>query len=537
MPQVPLIAQKFAGLRPSINRMQTNEIGVIAGSNFRMSIDGPYSGWGNIEIDKSLPFDVFKYPHIATFNLHDQVVLCSSTGIYTRTNQGWVQVVANTPKLWDKCEDNDYPWTYAFVGDTWFFCHPTFGLAGYSKDTCSWHKACLIDSVGDKGKFLKFKDYQGPMISEPYYGITQSNNRLILLAYDTVSWSEIDNGFNFKDNMHSGTGFQSLSVNQFGRPLGVYESAKGFLVYTSNSIVAFSKRDDEAAFQVDQLSTSQIPLSPYVIAQLDNKIHVILSKSGLYTLDHNYPQEWEPIMGKWIVESLAKGYDFKLHRNHIRFFYSTDTSEFFISFSNIGPAINDGHNKIFSRSLVFNETLKNWASFNSLHRFIGNVNFISHRLDNNNLGFISTNGGIRWFDNGKYDGENPLNSFVQIGVFQLGNNQDQTMRSELFNFTLYTNPIDSLESDRINDSPFQDNETDLDQLGKVSGSFNVMIAGTDDGYSIRNGQWETPECTDATYFMQNYSCNLTGLGYILQISAKSNEQYYKLSRCDLNIVL
>jgi hypothetical protein len=337
--------------------------------------------------------------------------------------------------------------------------------------------------------------------------------------------------------MHSGTGFQSLSSNEFGRPLGVYESTKGFLVYTSNAITAFTKRDDEASFHMALVSNNRIPLSPYVITQLDTKTHIILTKNGLYAVDHAYPQEWEQLTGKWIAESLAVDYNFKTHRNNIRFFYSSDTDEFFISFSNIEAITGNDTGKIFTRSLVFNDTLKQWASFNSPHRFIGDVNFVSHRLDNKNLGFITGDGCIRWFDNGKYDGEKPLNSFVQLGVFQLGNNQDQTMRSELFNFTIYTNPIDSQESDRLHNNPFESTNQSYDTIGKISGSFNVTVAGTDDGYNIRNGQWEDAICVDATYNMQNYSCNVTGLAYILQISAKLPNQYYKISRCDLNLVL
>jgi hypothetical protein len=539
MPAITRIANKFLGLRPGINRMQDDEIGVLKGKNFRYSIKGLYSGWGNTTLEKSLPFDVNTYPEFATFRVEDQVILCSSVGIFKRNLGGWECVVKNEPKIWANCEDNEYPWSAAFVGDTWFFAHPTFGLAGYSHDTCSWHKASFCTGVKDKATYIKFKDYLGPEITEPIYSIASSNNRLILQAYDTVSWSEIDNGFVFDENIHNGTGFQNSSVNEFGRPLGVFTSKSGFIAYSTNGIVAYTARNDEAAFTAEQkLSSDRIPVNPYTIIKLDNKLHIILTKAGLFVLDHDYPQEWEPLIGKWLSEGVLAGLQaYNDQRAGIRFFYSCDTQEFFISLSNIIGVKETAKSKVYSRSLVFHETYKQWASFDQYHRFIGDVNFQSHRTSQINLGFFGPKGQINWFDHGDSNDDCPLDSFINLGIFQVKDPNDATLRSELFNFRLYGAPILTSASDRQISDELSNNYAGLDDITQTSGTFQVKAAGTIDGYTTPNGQFQTAIPTDVQFNSQNYSCNLTGAGYIIQLSATRVGDFYSLSRCDLEITI
>lgn len=534
---MPFLTQYYRdlhGLRPAISHVQDPDVGVIRGKNFRFKLSGPYSGWGNsIEIDH-LPIDTCEYPWIATAMVQDQCCLLTPVGIflYDFDNCKWVNVCPNKPMIWQNCEDNEYPWSVAFVGAAWYFSHPTFGIAYYDVDKCKWGKCnyttCEIKEEGE-GKYIDLTSNAGPLIADPIYGITQSNNRLIILARDTVSWSRVDHGCDLVSDMHKGSGFQNLSVNHYGKPIGVMQTPKGFNVYTSNGTTTFQTREDEAGYRVDHLSFSITPISPYALIQHDSKINYFLSKTGLHQTDGGYPIQFEPFVGKWLSDERMNTRQDLKSTNSIRMFYSGETNEMFIS---LNKGITSDVNHVYEHSLVFQFDYGKWSSFDQPHRFIGPSNFCNHRTNQKSLGFISYGDEtLRHFDNSKVNGyvEKSLDSYIQLGLIQANTETRMDIVRELQEFKLHGGVKTTLLSE-YNTQPLE--RDGYEETTKVSNNYNVIAAATHDGYSVKDLQWEEAYLREAFDYSNNYSCLITGLYFIVNISADQSGQYYDINGLD-----
>jgi hypothetical protein len=540
MPKTMLSIPKFHGLYPAINRNQAPEVGVIRGKNFRFSMSGPYSGWGNKLVIDHLPFNAKHYPHYATFDINDQTVLCSTVGIFMIDGNGhWHCVIKNdNPKIWNDNTDNEYPWTKAFVGDSWFFAHPTFGLAGYSVDKQCWYKMKFCTEINNQGQYTDFNHFKGITIAEPVYSITQANNRLILLAADTVSWSEIDNGYNFTADIHTGTGFQNLSINEYGKPLAVTEHMNGFNVFTSNGLTAFISREDEASFHAKHISRSAIPISPYAVLGLDNKSTVYLTKLGLfmqdsaYVNDNTFPKEWEPIVGKWLAQTFIPRNKILINLSAIRMFYFPESQELFISMFDPRREVSQ---HTYTHSLVFNASLKEWASFDQRHTFIGPINFTTHRMNEYQLGFIANN-SIHQFDHSTSNSGQSLDSRVELGLFTVTDNVNMNLETELQEICIYSGPSESFASDRnFAKAPLASDQ--YAEQSEICNNYNIVVASTPDGYTVSNEQWEVPYPININFYSQNYNCNIFGKSHIIALSAEIVGQFYELSRIDLQLLV
>lgn len=535
---MPFLTQYYRdlhGLRPAINHVQDPELGVIRGKNFRFKLSGPYSGWGNgVEIDH-LPIDPCEYPWIATAMVQDQCCLLTSVGVFVYDNCEWVNVCPNKPMIWENCEDNEYPWSMAFVGAAWYFSHPTFGIAFYDVDKCEWGKCDYTTSYlrdDGEGKFIDLTSGGGALIADPIYGITQSNNRLIILARDTVSWSRIDDGCDIAADMYKGIGFQNLSVNHYGKPLAVMQTPRGFITYTTNGATTFQIREDEASFRVDHLTFSMVPISPYAITQHDSKVNYFLSKTGLYQTDGNYPTLFEPFIGKWLADERLQTQQDLNSVNSIRMFYSGESNELFISIND--ARVNDELN-VYQHSIVFQFDYGKWSSFDQPHRFIGATNFKQHRTNQKSLGFISTcDNTIRSFDNSKVNGylEKGLDSYIQLGLINVPVENEIDAVRELQRVNIYGSHSNVLDQ-KFDALP---NEVDgYEENTKLSSNYNVTLSATHDGYSVRDLQWEDAYLQHSHNFSNNYSCLITGIYFIIKISANQSGQYYDISGLDAKV--
>lgn len=515
--------------------MQDPKIGVLRGRNFRFKLSGPYSGWGNAIAADHLPVDTTLYPWVDTAMVQDQTVLLTSIGIFVWDGCAWHNVCPNVPMIWENCEDNDYPWTKAFVGSAWYFSHPTFGIAYYSVDECKWgrcnYATCEIEGKG-RAQFVNLVDKQhGPLIADPIYGITQSDNRLIILARDTVSWSRIDDGCDLVSDMHKGIGFQNLSVNHYGQPLGVMETPKGFNVYTSNGTTVFTKRGDEAVFRVDHLSFSLVPINPFALTQHDSKVNYFLAKTGLYATDGGYPTLFEPFVGKWLADEAMQN-RLDLQSSHsIRLSYSGESNEMFLSINRASV-----HDKpyVYYHSLVFNFDYGKWASFDQPHRSIGPSNLVAHRTNIRSLGFIAEDNTVRHFDGSKVNGymECGLDSFIQIGAISIAFETDNTQQLELQQFWIYSAPNTTL--DHINAAaPLQIDG--YEERYKQTVNHQTRAAATPDGYSVIDRQWEECYLMKDDYRRKNYSCIVKGAAFIIEIAANQSGQFYDVQGIDAMI--
>ena len=535
MPSRVIHAQDIKGLNPSLHRAQSLEPRVLSGRNFRWKLSGPYSGWGSKIVSFPIPNKEVTNPYYATFNFRDIACLCTPYGIYTTDRHGqWVSVLANDPIFGDDRADYDYPWTSAFVGDSYYFSHPTFGIARYHVPTCCWEKLNLCCKPKIESKYYLFQEVadDAEIIAGPLYGITQSANRLIILARDTVSWSAIDDGTVLSCGPYCGGGFQSTSVIEYGRPLGLAEVQDGFIIWTSNGMAKFSILEGDlalAAFRTSTVSRQIVPINPYAYTVLDKGVIVFLSKSGLYSTDGNYPKPFEQEISSWLTEDELFN-QASLHNQHsVRLFSSTSTNELFISL--IAQHDELSRPNLYTRSLVLNLRYKKWGLLNQPHYFIGPTNLKSERTRDYHLGMINQTFNLAWFNKGKQietiHGKRDLDSYIEVGPFTLNSEDQLFLASSIDQLGVFTSGIESLMHVESKDGLIQETTFDFTALVKTLSSFDCtkdLALAEEPLIRVNSGA-----------NIHNYTCAGQGVYHTILISTDGVSGSYDLKRLSVKL--
>ena len=572
-----ILGTELEGLLPGITHMQSPKPAVLRGRNFRWHLRGPYSGWGNSLI--SPPIGGVHHNMCATFRVENHTVLCCDTGIYRmdqrqcldETNScQWEPVCEFTPHMWPDDCDNDYPWTSAYVGDSWFFSHPTVGIIEYSRCKGGWQcimdLSCAVPAVGGFNELAeelgfaqttppRFSGYETmfpatepdtQLIAGPIFAITQSANQLIVLARDTVSWSAPDQGSNLACNIHTGAGFQSLSAGRYGRPLSVKETVDGFVTYTTNSMLQFIQTNARAGdmmslgmYRMDEISTAHLPLNPWAIVQHDSKAHFFVAEHGMFVTDGNYPKPFELGVGQYLAE-LEIPRNRQHHSQHaIAMFYHAEAGEIFVSLR--APHTPVEH--VWTRSLVFNEKYTKWCSFDQPHRWIGPVNFTKERASHLSFGFIHADHAVRYFDQSRQNADLaddcacvplPLDSYIEIGPIALSDGQFISRTTELQKYRLHTGPMTATEAELERMATLKERDAYEEHTDTWS-NYHAYSASTTDGYTIVNSQWDGGMPVGMTYYSQDYRCDHAGVAHTVKLSADTVGQYYELQRVDYEL--
>lgn len=595
--------RKFKGYMPSIGNLQHPEPRVLRGRNFRWQVSGPYSGWGNSAISKPIPGTRW----FATFRFRDRCVACSDTGIYELASPcgDWTLII-DCPTIMPVDAnplDFDYPWTMAYVGSAYYFSHPIKGIIEYEHCNDTWRCLPLDCTPPPLLAFPKQPadneqanppQYIPPtlltaaqlaaatntpanpqVIAGPIFGITQANNKLIVLARDTVSWSVADQGWNLSCDIHSGAGFQSLSIAEYGRPLAVHETPDGFNVYTTNGLINFKTvcQGSLCQFRVDKISDYAVPINPWAIINHDTRIQYYLSKQGLFVTDGGYPKPWEPIIGQYFAEReiprLALLNDMQQNtftgeaaftQHGIAMFYSPETGEIFISardhrsletygeaddrladqaISSTDPRATDNPLPLncYRRAFVFSERYGEWSSFDQPHCYIGPSNFLLDRQHHSMLGFIHANHTLHHFDCSRINAVDcctftSLDSYVQLGPFEYQTERNFQQRNEVQHVRIHTGPLFAPE--RLTMSQTAGRPDAWRDTANVWSWYNARLASSDDGVTIVNNQWDDLWLVNSTFHAQIYSCSNSGLSHMVTLEALEPGQYYELNRIDIN---
>lgn len=537
MPNTTQRQNNIGGFNPAVSRSQSSNVRVLAGRNFRWDFDGPFSGWGSVQVSDQF-LGNSKLPHYQTFNLNDAIMLFTPNGVYRQVAEGcpWDCVLSLTPHFWEDCDDNDYPWTSAFVGDSYFFSHPSVGLIKYDTYKCEW--SCVLMACpqieGGEAEFYDFScPEKGCLVTGPIFGITQAGNRLIIQARDTVGWSKIDDGCTLHCDPFCAGGFVSSSVMRYGKPLGVYETADGFAAMGSNGIVRGAAVDSIAAFNVAMLTSKSYPINPYAVATLDNFQLIMLTAKGFYSVANNQIAPWEPQIAGW-VNKLLRSSGLRNIMHAVRLTYAEDTDELFVSF--IPKMDQYYYANLYTRALVHDFETKKWGSFDQPHYAIGPVN-AAHKLTQVNLGFISWQQSLCWFNYGEDNavGDNTtvgnLDSFVSIGPFQVSYEEILKSQSKLTSFELH---VEAKETPAFNFGlndllPSKFDSRDNWEL-EACKNFNalVFVKGSDDAYGLDALEQLAEAEEVSSSFIKNYTCETVGNYHIISLIACEVSAYYSV---------
>ncbi len=443
MPSVLL--KRINGLLLGRTTTQAGEIHVVKGRNFMPFLEGPRSYFGSEPLTNSPFDDTSKYFDV--FPNDGDFIYIDENAVYKITEDCYVEKVFDIECRETEREpcDFEYPWSHAYVGDSYFYAHPSVGLIEFDTFTKEW---CQHSRVK-----LGFSDL--------IFSITKADQSLIVQSRDTVTWSEFDNGTALIENEYSGAGSQSTHLAGRGRPLGVYSDGQGWFTFTdkgvmysrplsSAQIISGEDIETSARFRHDEFETDSIPFSPYSITNISKSLILYVGNKGLTQVgrfDNNQftSKTFSPEMSRWMRECLFNRNDDHLTWGSHRLFFDKSRNWLFMSFSH---EITD----VFDESLVYDVELQEWGSFNRKHTLVRNFPRNSHSYQHSRLGFLTRNGYINVFNSRGYHVTNyagalkkeGLDSFIDVGYIRPENSEEDAERQySLEGFTIETSKCET----------------------------------------------------------------------------------------------
>ena len=302
----------FGGLRPAIDPRRTGQAHVIQGSNFIFDVDGPKSWFGS---------DIRGYGKlvdglgIQSFRVEDR------SFIFT---QNAVLEFDETMRLYRVLYEfassvvTAYPWTTAFVGTKYYFCHPDIGILFYC--------------IGEK----TFSKLTGTYVPDVPYAITDAYGRLVILSETAYLWSALDDGSDLTPDLVTGAGFQSLGLIG-GTPISVGKITDGFLVFTSKGIVKAQFTNNSAVFRHYVWDTTHVLLTPYCLISIEENGLLFLSRNGFWQTKGDAPEAFAPVMSEYFKDVVIPAIDDRIN-DIVRIDYSKGEEILFVGVGSAAEA-------------------------------------------------------------------------------------------------------------------------------------------------------------------------------------------------------
>lgn len=556
MQNIPVPPTTIAGWQPGQHIGLSSEVRVLDGKNYRWINNGPCSGWGNDFVGEVVPrlIDSPFIQFIHTFLVGDRAVVITPYGAYGQvggSNQ-WEELASWSPT--DEAFANagsaahrelyDYPWSQAFIGDTYYFCHPVVGLVTYEYPYNRW--TC-------HGEDLTGENDCG--LEGPYFSIAEASNRLILLTLDTISWSRPDNGLDLSCSTICGGNFVSLSVATYGKPLGIASFGDDAIVWTTRGTVRLVATAANAAqaevissigFRTIRVPRSATPINPYAFVHGPDGSVFFLSKSGLAVINAETQQAVDPVFSYYLIEHeilrLAK-----LHNQHsIRLFHSPETDELFISTVHHNPRWQRAN--VYARSYVYSTRYQKWSSFDQEHYVIGPVNYSADAYLNFMLGFIGTDLRPHWFNfafhNSYGGGMIPIQSEVLIGPITIQAGEELfRAESSIRRLRVYhddTGPLFNFSEVDYNSriQPYAEFNATVSTLSDHDGSSYVRLGPADLKPTPATPITHDRQELSTNRMSQDYGCKGTGLYHIISISTTNDQvdQFFNISGISVELM-
>lgn len=340
-----IVTYTIGAYTPSYDAKQLAEFSVVGGQNFMPSLQGYKSEFGSSPFtDRRLSQDLLIGAQPFSIG-EDYLVLCNNYGIlfYEPDSGGFTYQYKSRTIL-----DARYPWSVAYVGGDYYFCHKDFGVVRYRPYDNSWFE--LTENVPSS-----------PM------SVCSASGRLVILGESTYAWSAVGDGTNLATSLTTGAGFQALSLVGGGKPLGVKTIINGYMVYTTSGIIKVESINSANPFYHKVLTSSDFaPVSPKAIAEVGTGTHVFLTRTGLFATSGEYPEAFEPEFSKWLTGTLLRYLLSSRYELPVSLSYSTVNKWLMLSYSEYSIIPSP-----YSLAFVFDIELGKWGRFDQPHYFMG----------------------------------------------------------------------------------------------------------------------------------------------------------------------
>ena len=336
----------IGGWQPWLSQ-DAGEPRVLQGVNYDFVAAGVRSGFGTHYCAQLSEF-LCNEPTNTFFEL-DRSILIRGGFVYELTCNGLTILLAAKKRKLKHLENcTHYQWTQAFVGETYFYAHPNYGLIYHDTFTGEWQQ-CDHDDLPITSDIISVADFA---------------NRLFILSSDTVSWSEIDNGLALEPDHFTTAGFQSLNLAHFSTPYAIYSTQFGIYIFTSAAIMHGRETDSNNPFNFSTHDMDLPALGPQVITKFKSNI-LYLHSNGLQVIGRASNNQFiseliSPLMSDYLRTEKLPNFTCNCHGSLLQLRYSQSREQIFISFR---ESITD----LFSHAYVYNINYEKWSEFNEYH--------------------------------------------------------------------------------------------------------------------------------------------------------------------------
>lgn len=511
----------IGGFQPWLSE-DAGDLRILKGLNYDFVAAGVRSGFGSCNASQ-LPDDHGLLPPTNTFHQHDCAITLRGSHVNIVVDKDLTyEYMFEERELQHLDPCIDYPWTRAYVGETYYYAHPNYGIISFDTFTGCWQQH-MPESLG---------------ISSDIISVASFANRLFILSVDTISWSEIDNGLATTPSHITGSGFQSLNLAEYGTPYGVYATKFGVYIFTSAAIMHGRETDADNPFNFSTHDDSLPALGPQLITPYKSNI-LYANANGLQIMgraanNQFINEQLSPLMSDYLRTEIFPKREDAPHGSLMQLRYSQNREQIFLSFRNCNT-------DLFHYSLVYNIPYEKWSEFNELHETMLTIPS-TKKQKHRNFGYINANAELQQFNNDvdvtTQHGQDvqSLISTVIIGPF--------TAITEIPDRTIRVTQV-------VIKNAIETSAASLNLLNQVTAK------------SSRNIHIETPECNPATdqrykvtcsgnvansdeLFAPNelllqrrqhvsnyYALNYTATHFNLQITANEQGDYYEIASITL----
>lgn len=570
-------ASDIKGITPAIDPRKSGDLFALGGRNYVLDALGPKSAFGN-RLLTPVPLGEPDWIEGVKLRLRtgDRVFHLTSAGIIE-----WREDTGNWRFIYvTGGPSTPYKWTFGYLNRIFYFCHPSVGILAYDveNDYCS--------------------PLVGAGIPVEPIAICVNNGRLVVMDELAFSWSGPGDGTNWTIEL-GGAGAQLINDRVPGFPIMVTPYARGVLTWTTGGVMRSEFTGDAAVFRHRALQTEYRPVNSFCAFQLDDDTVGILDKRGFFTSQGEAPKPMTPLFNEFLIDYITKfnvneGNNLRVTWDDVqrRIYLSVSLSESapvyekaFVLYMPLDKwgTFDETHYGIVPVLLVDSDRRGDYMGFvdnggrirywlptgsreilptigsldlrepviqREVHQEIGERTLIlSSSLRTHTRGLYGVTEGCGFYEpggNAKWPALlTGLDSFVNVGLIR-GRTDVQYDRlievNNVFIGSAESGP-QTVPSDDWNTVPTGISDEDWNTaMGAEDYGFETLnyinhglkVIGTKDGKTEFLSQ--VPELTSADANGRHFSCSVTGLWHVLQLSATQVGEYFHIRAAELNAV-
>lgn len=566
-----VVMRDVLGLSPGVEPRNSDRIFLLDSRNAVFDSLGPKSDFGSRFIT-TYPLGEPEHSQGCRLRVQggDRVFTFTSDSIleWRQDLGGWAVIYVNPDG-----PVQPYRWTSGYLNGVMYFCHPSTGMLKYPLDS----QICQ-------------KMFEDGVPSQPI-SMCVTNGRVCIMDEGFLYWSGPSSGLDYIPRL-GGAGFQRIADRVAGDPIMVMPYAKGALVFTTGGILRCEFTGDSAVFHFRSMNTEYRPINSFCLFMLDDNTVGIVDERGIFQTSGETPTPAAPLFNEFLIQYLQRyqfkqGFNVRVEWDDLkkRLYLSTSTTRYsalyekaFVLYPTVDKwgsfdkahygilplLIQDGADTLDYFGFVDSDGLVNYwleaasceiptdqVGLNAIYPLIqktpsyasGEVGRIcSSSMTLNTVSVSEIAGEVAGYyvpgsDTPVTPNLGPLDAMVQLGLIYLGDSAEHDRMIEVNRLFIGSAHSGLADLDTEDWALIPSGTSDEDYAAGIGTedfgvegtnyvNHGLRLIGTVDGRAI----WDSvvPEMVQFNRAGRNYSCHVTGVWHILELTAEEVGQAFHI---------